>query len=100
VRKRDEPRWAPRRYVNGGTVPKSIGKGRFLFHNRVRRTVDMPCGVLGFRAWTDTSTRGWRLCNCGWAGLPHYSGFHDYVCEPGGWEAWEAYVDSLPLEEG
>ena len=42
------------RYVRGLTVPKTIGTGRKLMHNNVRHTVNMPTGVNGFRAWTDT----------------------------------------------
>lgn len=63
------------RYVNGGTVPKSIGKGRVLAHNHVRHTIDMPCGVNGFRAWTWARAQKLRhfvRCGCGWSGLPHY----------------------------
>jgi hypothetical protein len=82
--------------VDGETVPTHVRRGRFLFHNHVRHTADLPCGVNGFRAWTDTITHGWRRCNCGWSGLPHYSAYPDYVCEPGGWEEWEEYVNSLP----
>jgi len=40
-----------KRYINVGMVPKSVGAGRVLMHNHVRHTVDMPCGVNGFRAW-------------------------------------------------
>jgi hypothetical protein len=72
-----------RRYVNFGTVPKSVGKGRVLMHNRVRHSRTMESGDLGFRAWTDTKpVRGFKRCGCGYAGLPHYSGFPDYKCEP------------------
>jgi hypothetical protein len=54
------------RYVNGGTVPKSIGPGRKLMHNHVIHTVDMPVGVNGFRAWTDTKVpAGFIRCPCG-----------------------------------
>jgi hypothetical protein len=63
-----------RRYVQGMTVPKSIARGRVLMHNHVRHTADMPCGVNGFRAWTDTEIPPrFKLCRCGWSGLPHYS---------------------------
>ena len=62
------------RYVAGGTVPKSVKPGRKLMHNRVAHTADMPCGVNGFRAWTDTKVpNGFVKCSCGWAGLPHYA---------------------------
>jgi hypothetical protein len=63
-----------RRYVNGGAVPKSVGVGRKLMHNHIRHTVDMPCGVNGFRGWTDTKVpAGFVRCSCGWSGLPHYA---------------------------
>jgi hypothetical protein len=72
-----------RRYVNGNTVPKSIGKGRVLMHNIVRHSRDMECGDLGFRAWTDVKPyKGFKRCYCGWSGLPHYSAMEDYKCEP------------------
>jgi len=62
------------RYVRGLTVPKTIGTGRKLMHNNVRHTVDMPTGVNGFRAWTDTKVpAGFIRCPCGWSGLPHYA---------------------------
>ena len=60
------------RYVRGLTVPKTIGTGRKLMHNNVRHTVNMPIGVNGFRAWTDTKVpAGFIRCPCGWSGLPH-----------------------------
>jgi hypothetical protein len=71
-----------RRYVNGGTLPKSMGAGRVLMHNHVRHTFDMPCGVNGFRAWTDAKpSRGFKRCRCGWSGLPHYSRHPNYKCD-------------------
>jgi hypothetical protein len=70
-------------YVKGGTVPKSIGKGRVLMHNHVRHSRNMQCGDNGFRAWTDTKPpEGFKPCQCGYAGLPHYSLHPDYKCEP------------------
>jgi hypothetical protein len=55
-------------------VPQSIGAGRVLCHNHVEHTVDMPCGLNGFRAWTDTEVpKGFVKCPCGYAGLPHYA---------------------------
>ena len=71
------------RYTNGGMVPRSIGPGRVLMHNHVRHTVNMPNGVKGFRAWTDTKpTPGFHKCGCGWSGLPHYSRMErGYRCE-------------------
>jgi hypothetical protein len=62
------------RYVRGLTVPKTIGTGRKLMHNDVRHTANMPTGVNGFRAWTDTKVpAGFIRCPCGWSGLPHYA---------------------------
>ena len=62
------------RYVEGGRVPKSVGAGRKLMHNHIRHTVDMPHGVNGFRAWTDTEVPvGFVKCPCEWSGLPHYA---------------------------
>jgi hypothetical protein len=62
-----------RRYVNGGTVPKTIGRGRVLMHNHIKHDKYTPCGVNGFRAWTDSSPpQHFVLCECGWSGLPHY----------------------------
>jgi hypothetical protein len=63
-----------RRYVNGDCVPKSVGTGRVLCHNHIRHMTDMPCGVNGFRAWTDTKPPpGFVKCLRGWSGLPHYA---------------------------
>jgi hypothetical protein len=62
------------RYVNGGSVPKSISKGRVLCHNHIQHGPNTPCGVNGFRAWTDTKPpQGFAKCPCGYAGLPHYA---------------------------
>jgi hypothetical protein len=66
-----------RRYIRMDAVPKSVGAGRVLCHNHVRHTVDMPCGLNGFRAWTCEAVekpKGFVKCNCGWSGLPHYAG--------------------------
>jgi hypothetical protein len=55
-------------------VPKSVGPGRKLMHNHVKHTVDMPCGLNGFRAWTDTEVPAdFVECPCGWSGLAHYA---------------------------
>jgi hypothetical protein len=62
------------RYINMLTVPKSVGPGRVLCHNHVQHTVDMPCGLNGFRAWTCDAAekpQGFVKCGCGWSGLPH-----------------------------
>jgi hypothetical protein len=62
------------RYVNGGTLPKSVGRGRVLMHSHVIHSPDMVCGTNGFRGWTDTRPpAGFVLCPCGWAGLEHYA---------------------------
>jgi hypothetical protein len=77
------------RYVAGDTVPKSVKAGRKLMHNHIIHTVDMPCGVNGFRAWTDTKvTAGFVKCNCGWPGLPHYAAYNS-KCASGTWEEIE-----------
>jgi hypothetical protein len=74
---------AERRYVVGDTVPKSVGRGRILIYNRLRRWIDQPCGVNGFRAWTDaTPPSGFKRCGCGWSGLAQYSPNPEYICEP------------------
>ncbi|SHG10243.1 hypothetical protein [Bradyrhizobium erythrophlei] len=67
---------ATTRYVRVFAVPKSVGPGRVLCHNHVRHTVDMPCGLNGFRAWTCEAAdkpSGFVKCPCGYAGLPHYA---------------------------
>jgi hypothetical protein len=67
------------RYVSMMQVPRAVGPGRVLMHNHVRHSVDMPCGVNGFRAWTDTEPpTGFVQCPCGWSGLPHYAA-HSHV---------------------
>jgi len=63
------------RYVAVFQFPKSVGKGRVLAHNHVAHTVDMPCGLNGFRCWTwpeGEKPRHFKRCKCGWSGLPHY----------------------------
>jgi hypothetical protein len=67
------------RYVNGGTVAKNVAPGRVLCHNHVRHVPDTPCGVNGFRAWTDIEPpKDFVMCPCGYAGLPHYA-LHEQV---------------------
>ena len=80
-----------RRYVRGDTVPRSVAADRILLHNHVRHTKDMPCGVNGFRAWTQRKgTQGnFKKCHCGWAGLPHYAQNVNYRCETVSWEELE-----------
>jgi hypothetical protein len=86
-----------RRYIAGMMVPKSIGAGRVLMHNRVRHTIDMPCGVNGFRSWTARKvTPGFKCCRCGWSGLPHYSASPNYKCETGTWEELEERAYRTP----
>src|ERR1700737_3042991 len=70
----EERTMTKRRYVQSFRVPQSIGEGRVLCHNHVQHTVDMPCGVNGFRAWTDTEPPlKFVKCPCGYASLPHYA---------------------------
>jgi hypothetical protein len=62
-------------------VQEAHRRRRVLMHNHVRHSVDMPCGVNGFRAWTDDMPQpGFKPCRCGWSGLPHYSRIPDYKC--------------------
>ena len=64
------------RYINAFGLPKSVGAGRVLCHNHVWHTIDMLCGVNGFRAWTCEAAekpKGFVKCLCGWSGLPHYA---------------------------
>jgi hypothetical protein len=82
------------RYVNGNTVPRSVGKGRFLYHNHIRHAVNSPCGLLGFRGWTDSVLdEDFEPCRCGWAGLPHYSFVPDQPCLPVDAETLDAMTD-------
>lgn len=63
------------RYYASFVMPRKISTGRVLAHNRVRHTVDMPNGRNGFRCWTwpqGKVPRNFKLCKCGWSGLPHY----------------------------
>ena len=63
-----------KRSISCFCVPKSVGAGRVLCHNHVRHTVDTPCGLNGFRAWTDLKPPSkFVKCPCGWSGLPHYA---------------------------
>ncbi len=69
----------PVRYVGALRVPRSIAPGRVLMHNHAQHSLDTPCGVNGFRAWTDTEPPPeFVKCPCGWSGLPHYV-HHDNV---------------------
>jgi len=76
-------------------VPKSVGPGRVLMHNHIRHSIDMPCGVNGFRAWRDTKPfPGFVKCPCGWSGLPHYAACSHVEatkgrCDPRSWEELE-----------
>jgi hypothetical protein len=58
-----------------GELPSRINKGRILVHNNVEHSVNTTCGRNGFLAWTqpEPAPEGFVKCNCGWAGLPHYS---------------------------
>jgi hypothetical protein len=67
-------------YVRGGTVPSAIPTGYVLVHNHVKHTKRTPSSANGFRGWFQDEARGSKhippaklaVCNCGWAGLPHY----------------------------
>ena len=56
------------KYLN--KFPTSIPPGHVMMHNHVRRTIDMPLGLNGFRAWTDTAipNNNFKPCECGWSG--------------------------------
>jgi hypothetical protein len=90
---RDEERTMAMNYWK--RVPKSVRRGRVLMHNHVRHSIDMPCGVSGFRAWTDTTPPpGFVMCPCGWSGLPHYAAYSHVEatrgrCDPRSWEELE-----------
>ena len=63
-------------------IPLIIERG-VLCHNIVGHSVDMRPGPYGFRAWIeDKPPRGFKQCQCGWSGLPHYSARPYYQCEP------------------
>lgn len=75
----DRGRGMSPRYVRMGTLPKSVPIGRVLCHNHVQHTVDMPCALNGFRAWTDTKPPpNFVKRPCGWSGLPHFA-LRDHV---------------------
>jgi hypothetical protein len=43
-------------------------------HSDVIHGPNWPCGINGFRAWTDDKPpEAFVPCPCGWAGLPHYA---------------------------
>jgi len=75
---RPEPKIHNARYfkvVEDWALPAAIPPGYVLAHNHVRRAVDMPHARNGFRCWIwrkDDLPRGWKRCECGWSGLPHY----------------------------
>ena len=61
-----------KKYVEG--IPKSLARGMVLAHNHVVHGPDWPCGVNGFRAWTDAKRpAGFLPCPCRWSGLRHYA---------------------------
>src|ERR1700692_995337 len=71
------------RYINSFRLPKSVGAGRVLCHNHVQHGPNTPCGVNGFRAWTDSEVpSGFVKCRCKWSGLPHYA-LADHVAQYG-----------------
>jgi hypothetical protein len=62
------------RYGHG--VPRRIAEGRVIAHNDVRHGRTWPSGPNGFRWWTwpkENKPKNFLLCECGWAGLPHYA---------------------------
>jgi hypothetical protein len=68
-------------YVRDGAVPRSIPKRQVLCHNDIQHWPNMPCGVNGFRAWTEAEPpKDFVKCPCGYAGLPHYAA-RDHVAE-------------------
>jgi hypothetical protein len=75
------------RYTRARAVPQSVSPGRVLAHNSIRHTVDMPCGVNGFRSWTwrkEDRPPNFVNCGCGYAGLPHVAErdhAENYKCE-------------------
>jgi hypothetical protein len=44
-------------YVDDGTVPRSVPKGRVLMHNHVLPDVDTPSGTNGFLGWREPGRR-------------------------------------------
>jgi hypothetical protein len=61
------------RYINL-RVPKSVTPGRVLCHNHIQHGPNTPCGVNGFRAWTESEVpKGFVKCRCNWSGLLHYA---------------------------
>jgi hypothetical protein len=86
----DEWRANGTRGVRISTVPKTLKPGRKLMHNHVMHTVDMPCGMNGFRAWTaDKVAKGFVKCPCGWSGLPHYATPEHVKATKGKCATWE-----------
>jgi hypothetical protein len=56
------------------SIPRRVSRGRVLCHNRFVHDEKTLPGDGGFRAWTAKQPpEGFKLCTCGWAGLPHYS---------------------------
>jgi hypothetical protein len=55
--------------------PRSVPKGKFIWHNHIEHFIDMWHGLNGFRYWNGLlpiDYRQFERCHCGWAGLPHY----------------------------
>jgi hypothetical protein len=78
------------RYVEVGTVPRSVPEGRVLMHNQVRHETDTPSGTRGFRAWTASRPQlGFVRRACGWAhGLTHYAAGQGEVRPRRGGRRW------------
>ena len=55
-------------YVDNGTVPRSVPKGRVLMHNHGLHDVDTPSGTNGFLGWTEPEPPPGFV-----HGLPHYA---------------------------
>jgi hypothetical protein len=64
------------RYDWGSGVPRQIPAGRVMCHNFPPPAKDTPIGVNGFRCFTFPEQKlpsNFHPCDCGYAGLPHYT---------------------------
>ena len=58
-----------------GQIPRSVPKGKFIWHNHVAHCVGMGHGVNGFRyrnGLLPVDYRKFERCHCGVIDLPHY----------------------------
>jgi hypothetical protein len=92
LRNYDAPTKEGMHYYKGIGRPRVVPAGFELYHNHIRHTADMPNGENGFRFWLVERAQqlgfqqlGFRRCQCGWAGLPHYSRVPSQRCLPGKW---------------